>query len=920
MIAPSKTAPWAVLLALAPSTPASAALPAQGASPLAHERYQLENGMQVILAPDRSAPQAVVNLWYRVGSKDEPKDRTGFAHLFEHLMFMGTERAPNFDVIMEAGGAANNASTSIDRTNYYDWGPSSELPTLLWLEADRLERLDQVMTQDKLEIQRGVVLNEYRQNYENQPYGMGQLAISQLLYPPDHPYHISTIGRPEHIEAATLEDVIGFFQTFYVPCNASLVVAGDFDPAAIKPLIADLFGTLPRGDDPPRQEVPPITLDQTVRRILVDDVRLPLVHMAWHSPKAYERGDAELDLLAGLLAEAPAGRLYRRLVVDEALCSDVAAFQYPGSLGSSFHIQAYALPDVDLAQVERAIEQVLRDVAGGAIGEAEMAPFKAAYELRLLRPVDSLRARADLLNHYAFHFGEPDSLERDLERYRRIDANGLRSLASGVFSQNGRAILHVVPQLAEPEVNPRDTRPAPLASGRLALDGQALELGPGLGLTYFERAAAPFTALRLLLPFGSGLDGPGREGAVSLLFDLLDEGATLPDGEQLDAEAFAQRLRRLGATLDLRVSDDSTLVSLDVLHQNADAAIELLESALLRPNLSAADFKRLAGQRLETLRSEGDDPARVAGRVQRAVWFGLEHPFGHPPEGSVAGLEALELSELQSLHGRLLAGGGELFCAAAWKPEEAQRRLAAGLAGLVGRRGQAPAMVLPAAPRPAQDLRIVLVDAPGTTQTQVRFLTRAVPPASPERLDLELITTVLGGTFSSRLNMNLREAKNWTYGASARYAPYAGVAYLAAGASVQVDATGPAIAEFLHEFGRLSSPDLTAEEDQKARRSLAHRVVEAAASSGGLCEIAATQRRLGLGLSDLTAFLAATESPRLAEMRALAPRAFRPELLLLVGDREAVLGQLGELAKQELLDLARLTELDGQGRPLTAGK
>jgi predicted Zn-dependent peptidase len=179
---------------------------------------------------------------------------------------------------------------------------------------------------------------------------------------------------------------------------------------------------------------------------------------------------------------------------------------------------------------------------------------------------------------------------------------------------------------------------------------------------------------------------------------------------------------------------------------------------------------------------------------------------------------------------------------------------------------------------------------------------------------------VLGGTFSSRLNMNLREAKNWTYGASARYAPYAGVAYLAAGASVQVDATGPAIAEFLHEFGRLSSPDLTAEEDQKARRSLAHRVVEAAASSGGLCEIAATQRRLGLGLSDLTAFLAATESPRLAEMRALAPRAFRPELLLLVGDREAVLGQLGELAKQELLDLARLTELDGQGRPLTAGK
>mgnify|MGYP002777842806 CR=1 FL=1 len=910
-------APWAALLALAPWLPAFGAAGQQSASPLAHERYTLENGMQVILAPDRSAPQAVVNVWYRVGSKDEPRDRTGFAHLFEHLMFMGTERAPSFDLIMEAGGAANNASTSIDRTNYYSWGPSSELPTLLWLEADRLERLDQVMTPAKLEIQRGVVLNEYRQNYENQPYGMGQLAISQLLYPPDHPYHISTIGRPEHIQAATLEDVIDFFQTFYVPCNASLVVAGDFDPEALKPLIAELFGTLQRGDDPPRQEVPPITLDETRRRTLVDDVRLPLVHMAWHSPKAYERGDAELDLLAGLLAEAPSGRLYRRLVVEEPLCADVAAFQYSGVLGSSFHVQAYALPGVDLERVEAAIEQVLRDVAGGAIGEAEMAPFKAAYELRLLRPVDSLRERADLLNSYAFHFGEPDGLQRDLERYRRIDANGLRSLASGVFAQNGRAILHVVPRLAEPAENPRDQRPAPAAMGRLALEAEELDLGPGLPLTYFERPAAPFVALRLLLPFGSGLDGPGREGAVALLFDLLDEGATLPDGEQLDAEGFAQRLRRLGATLDLRVSDDSTLVSLDVLAQNADRAIELLESALLRPTLTEADFKRLRAKRLEDLRSEGDDPARVAARVQRAVWFGNEHPFGHPPQGSVAGLEALELAQLQALRQRLLAAGGRLFCAAPWPLEQAQRRLSAGLAGLAGRVGTAPAAVVPALPAPLSGMRIVFVDAPGTTQTQVRFLTRAVPPASPERLDLELITTVLGGTFSSRLNMNLREAKNWTYGASARYTAWDGGAYLSAGASVQVDATGPAIAEFLAEFARLRAADLTPEEDQKARRSLAHRVVEAAASTGGLCEIAATQARLGLELADLSRLLEAAQTPRLEAQLALAPRAFRPELLLLVGDRARVWPQLEALSAAGRLDLALLTELDPDGLPLT---
>jgi zinc protease len=527
-------------VALALWSAAAVAQEAPRVSPLAHERYRLDNGLEVILAPDRSAPQVVVDIWYRVGSKDERRDRTGFAHLFEHLMFMGTQRAPNFDVIMEEAGGANNASTSTDRTNYFDWGPSSMLPSLLWLEADRLERLDLDMTQEDLEAQRGVVLNEYRQNYENRPYGKAELAMRQLLYPEQHPYHIGTIGLPEHIEAATLEDVIDFFQTFYVPNNASLVVAGDFDSTEVRPLIDSLFGSLPRGDDPPRAEIPAILMDQPARRTLVDQVRLPMLQVGWHSPPQYQRGDAEMDLLAGLLGDAPNGLLYRRLVVEEALAADLTCFQASAMLGSIFLIQVTALPEADLGRVEAVVDAVVREATAGAIGEQELAPYRAAYELALLRPVDNLRDRADLLNQYAFHFGEPDSLERDLERYRGVTADTLRSMANGVFGASGRAIVTILPESKAPVSNARDQRPPDFKSGDLVLDVERASLGSGLELRYFERPQAPFTALRVFLPFGSGLDGPGREGAVALLFDLLDEGAVLEDGSELSATQFAE--------------------------------------------------------------------------------------------------------------------------------------------------------------------------------------------------------------------------------------------------------------------------------------------------------------------------------------------------------------------------------------------
>jgi predicted Zn-dependent peptidase len=298
----------ALLIAAVTALPATAQ---DGRIEVPHERYTLGNGMDVILAPDHSLPRVEVNIWYRVGSKDEKPGRSGFAHLFEHLMFMGTERVPSFDVPIEAGGGANNATTSPDRTNYFDWGPAPMLETLLWLEADRLESLDEAMTEEKLETQREIVRNERRQSGENRPYGSADLLVNELLYPPGHPYQISVIGKHEDLLAASVRDVTDFFQRYYVPNNAALCVAGDFDPDHAKQLVERYFGDLPAGPEPPRVRVDPVVLDGERRVVLEDKIQFPRLSMVWHSPAFFHPGDAEMDLLADALTNGRNSRLSR---------------------------------------------------------------------------------------------------------------------------------------------------------------------------------------------------------------------------------------------------------------------------------------------------------------------------------------------------------------------------------------------------------------------------------------------------------------------------------------------------------------------------------------------------------------------------------------------------------------------------------
>ncbi|HSZ83493.1 MAG TPA: pitrilysin family protein [Polyangia bacterium] len=412
------------------------------------ETFVLSNGLTVILHVDRGSPLVAVNLWYHVGSKDEVLGRTGFAHLFEHLMFMGSKHAPypSFDAIMESWGGHNNGTTSNDRTNYYEIGPRNLLETFLWLEADRLATLAEVITEEELEKQRKVVLNERRQSYENRPYGRTELRIPEVMYPPTHPYHWPTIGSHADLEAASVDDVRRFFERFYRPSNASLTIAGDFEPAEARRLVEAYFGWQPLRERParPTPAAPVLAADRD--ETMSDRVQLPRLRLAWHAPALFTTGDADLDLAAHVIGGGKSSRLYRALVFDKRIAQDVFAYQSSQLLGSLFHVGGTAKPDRPIDDIERAIDDELARFASDGPTAAEVDRARNSHLSDFYKSLDHLQTRADLLNHYQFLIGDPAGVERDVARYEAATPASVRDTFAGVLAKR-RLVMRTVPQV-----------------------------------------------------------------------------------------------------------------------------------------------------------------------------------------------------------------------------------------------------------------------------------------------------------------------------------------------------------------------------------------------------------------------------------------------------------------------------------------
>ena len=406
----------------------------------------LPNGLTLIIHEDRTVPVVTTNVWYHVGSGDEKPGRTGFAHLFEHLMFMGSKNAayPQFDRLLEAAGANNNGSTSGDRTNYYESGPASALPLMLWLEADRLGWMLETMDVAKVDLQRDVVKNERRERVENQPYGLVDDHLAPALYPAGHPYSWSTIGSMADLSAASLDDVKSFFRMYYAPNNASIVVAGAVDPDSVRRAFREMFAEIPRGPAITRPSPAPFTVRDTLIT-LEDRVQLPRLYLAWHGVKEYSADDAALDIAAYVLAGARNSRLTQALVYEREIATSASAFNSSQRLDGDFQIIATARPGFALDTLKAVIDAEVRRLAAGGPTVRELGQAMNSIEAQFLNRLEFSSAKADRLNAYYYATGTPDWFQQDLERYRKVTVADVRRVVRKYLNA-GRVTLSVVPQ------------------------------------------------------------------------------------------------------------------------------------------------------------------------------------------------------------------------------------------------------------------------------------------------------------------------------------------------------------------------------------------------------------------------------------------------------------------------------------------
>ena len=819
--------------------------PAASAGPIPKiefEKYRLANGLDVILVEDHRLPLVAVNLWYHVGPANERAGRTGFAHLFEHMMFQGSRHVgkDRHIPLLEAAGATEiNGTTDFDRTNYFETLPSNQLELALWMESDRMGYLLDTLDQRELTGQIDVVRNERRQSIENAPYGLVEEEVFHQLFPDGHPYHAEIMGSHADIEAARLDDVRDFFREYYAPNNASLAIVGDIDKAHARELVEKYFGPLPAGKPVERTPVvtPPITAEKKV--VVTDKVELPRVYMAWLTAPIYKPGDAEADLLAVLLGGGKSSRLYKHLVYEQKIAQDVSAQQYSLTLGSVFIVQATAKPGVTPAQLEQAVDAELARLRSDGPSQAELDRARNTIETQIVRGLESLGGFggvADRLNQYNHYLGTPDYLEKDIGRYRAATTAALRDVAAKVLVPTARVVVEGVPGAKVVHDVPREPvaaaaaaaaaaapaddaawrqqqpSPGPASSLKLPVP-QRFVLPNGLTVLLVEQHKLPVVAASLVVLRGSEANPIQSPGLAAFTADMLDEGTTTRPALQL-----ADDVAQLGASLTTGSSSDSSYVSIAALRRNADAAFDLLADVALRPAFAPAEIERLRNERLTDLLQQRDDPRELSRRVFNRAVYGSAHPYGYTEIGTEASLKAMTRADFERFWQAGYVPGNAALVVSGDISAEELRQLAGRYFGKWT--GAATPVALPAPPAP-QSRAVIIVDRPGAPQTALRIGAIGVPRSSPDYVPLEVMNTELGGLFSSRINLNLREQHGYTYGAGSAFAFRRGPGPFFVGTSVRADATAPAVREIFNEIERMRTTTVTDAELALARDSFA---------------------------------------------------------------------------------------------------
>lgn len=788
---------------------------------IAHERFTLANGLEVVVHSDHSVPIVAVNVWYKVGSRDELPGRTGFAHLFEHFFFNGSENYPHgFREAMDDLGANNrNGTTSTDRTNFFEDVPVSALERTLYLEADRMGFLAGHINEAMLTRERGVVQNEKRQR-ENTPYGQVFNRLVERMYPAGHPYSWTPIGSMEDLDAATLDDIRAWYAGWYGPNNAVLSLAGDITAERARELVEKYFGAIKPGAPVTRLAAQVPRLDATIHDRMQDRVPQSRLYIAWHLPPL---GDAEvhdLELFASLLSGSDSSPLDRRVVFDTQLATDVGAFVWSKQLTSTLIVSATLREGADAEALAREVDATIAAALAKPAGKADLDRARARFLAQFARGSERLGGfggRSDVL-------AESLSLRGDSEAYlarlrdlatrspQQVQASARRWLDAPHY----RLWVEPFPALAAgAETIDRKQLPALDAPPEVPFPPmQRFTLENGLSVLLMERHSAPLVQLALAVNAGYASDPADGAGTAQLALELLLKGST-----RSDAFAIADRRDALGATLGVGSSLNLSFVAMTALRGNLDASLDLLAEVAREPAFPADMVELQRKQQLAGIAQQAADPFGAAQRRVPQLVYGAGHPYGKPgPLGAADAVAALDIDDLRAWHGRhFVPGNTTLVVAGAVKAEDLRGLLQAHFGDW---RGEAAAAAPLPPLQPAVAGEVLLVDKPGAAQSVIV----AAHPAATEQVDALALETVMrnfGGMATSRLNRNLRLEKHWSYGASgyvsnARGAPGAFVVV----APVQTDKTGPAMQEVWREIeGLAGARPLAGEELDSILRS-----------------------------------------------------------------------------------------------------
>ena len=795
-----------------PQPPASSQPSPSAAIPkVQFEKYTLPNGLQVILHVDRKLPVVHVNQWFHVGSSNERLGRSGFAHLFEHMMFQGSKNASKeYFTYAEAAGAnvregGVNGTTDQDRTNYFATVPSGNLENVLWFESDRLLTLPDALTDAKLANQRDVVRNERRQGLENTPYGRWFKLVAENLFPSRHPYANDVIGMHEDLAAASIDDVRDFFRTYYTPNNLSLVITGDFDPAVAKPLVEKYFGTIPAGPplDRPARSTPRLDGEKTIE--VRDRIPQERTYFAWHTPAFFEPGDAELDLVSTILTDGLSARLNKTLVYDKQLASDTAAFQSSQPLAGWYVIWATARPGADLKQVEAIVTEEIARLAKEGPTEEELSRARTKWEFNFvtgLEGIGGFGGKADILNRYNTYLGKPEMFEADFARYRGATVASVKAVVNEYLNTRNRLIVRFRPeQSGAPSTTAVDrTKEPPLGTDRpfTAPDVKSSKLPNGLEVFVVERPELPKVSVALATRAGGIADPAGKGGLGSLTARIMRRGTKAKSAIEID-----NTLGDLGTTLTSGAGRESARLGLEVLKRNLSPALTVLADVAQQPSFPAAEFDREKKLALDGLAQVANNPNAIANRVAYMLAFGLDHPYGRPPAGLPATIGSITRDDVSRFHQtQWKPGSSALVFVGDITLAEATALAKQHFSGWSG--GAAPAVTVPA-PQPVGPGKVYLIDRQNAAQTVIAHVLPAPARAAADYAAVTLADAVYGGGgFGTRLNLNLREDKGYWYGVFSNAALLRQAGAIIASGGVQTDKTKESAAEFITELKNLA--------------------------------------------------------------------------------------------------------------------